>query len=152
MSESLIESAIEPTEPELSFGRYLVAPAQLVFDYWTKPRLLRRWWGPEDARLAAARIDARPGGSLELALRHAGGLEVVERGSFLEFHPPHSLVFSLERSDLPGEPLVTSVTIEEMGAMVLMTVRQSTAHAEPFAHLQEPEWLEALTRLAECLE
>jgi len=142
----------EQAEPELTFTRFFVAPPRLVFDYWTKPRLLRHWWGPEDSRLAAATLELRRGGRLELVVRRADGQEVTERGSILELRPPSQLVFSLERSDQPGEPLLTAVTIEEMGAMVQMTVRQTTAHGEPRAHLQEPEWLEALTRLAECLE
>jgi uncharacterized protein YndB with AHSA1/START domain len=151
MNASTTEVMAE-TESGLTFTRYFVASARVVFDYWTKPRLLRHWWGPEAARLAAATIEVRPGGALELVLRGAGGEEVVERGRFLELRPPHRLTFSLERSDLPGETLFTSVSIEETGAMVQLTVQQSRATGEPWAHRQEPEWLEALTRLAECLE
>jgi uncharacterized protein YndB with AHSA1/START domain len=152
MSDTISESMTQATEPELSLTRFYVATPRQVFDMWTQARRLRQWWGPEDARLADCNIDLRPGGSFGLVLRRPGGKDLVQHGSYLELNPPHRLTFTLERDDLPGEPLVTSVTIEEMGAMCRMTVHQSTPHAEPYAHLQLPEWLEALTRLSELLE
>lgn len=152
MSESILESATQPTEPELTLTRFYVASPQQIFDMWTNIPRLRHWWGPEDARLADAEVDARPGGSYRFVLRRTGGKEIVQHGTYLEFHPPWRLTFSMERDDHPGEILVTSVENDDWGAMTSMMVRQSIAHGEPFAHLQLPEWLESLTRLSECLE
>jgi uncharacterized protein YndB with AHSA1/START domain len=35
------------TDRELIVTRTFNAPARIVFDAWTKPELLRRWWAPK---------------------------------------------------------------------------------------------------------
>jgi hypothetical protein len=64
---------------------------------------------------------------------------------------PVRLRFSEVLEDAPGEPFVTTVTFEEMGAMTRMTVSQTAALAEPLATGQVTGWLESLTRLSELL-
>lgn len=152
MSDHVSATPTEATEPELTLTRFFVAPARRVFDAWTQRKLLRQWWGAEATRLAGCEIDLRRGGAFRFVLRRADGKETVEHGSYLELSPPSHLGFTLERDDLPGELLVTTVTLDEMGAMTRMTVHQTAPHAEPYAHLQLPEWLESLTRLSELLE
>lgn len=152
MTERIANAVPEATEPEISLTRFFVAPPRRVFDMWTQRRYLRQWWGPEGSKVVGCEIDLRHGGSFRLVVRGADGKESTERGSYLELRPPTRLAFMLERDDLPGEPLFTSVSLEEMGAMTRMTVHQSEPHAEPYAHQQLPEWLESLTRLAELLE
>lgn len=154
MSESTAGTGTtsQAAEPEIVLTRFLVASARTVFDMWTQARQLRRWWGPEETRLVGCEIDLRPGGAFRFVLRDPDGKERASHGSYLELHPPSRFSFTLERDDLPNELLVTSVAVDEMGAVTRMTVRQSAARTEPYAHHQLPEWLESLTRLSELLE
>ncbi len=152
MNEQTTGAMPQATEPELVLTRFFVAPPRFLFDAWTQQRHLRRWWGPEGAKLTACEIDLHPGGAYRIAVRDADGVERVTQGRYLEVRPPSRLTFTIERSDLPDEPLLTTVTFEEMGAMTRMSVHQSSAHGEPYAHHQLPEWLESLSKLSEWLE
>ena len=38
-----------PSERELAMTRVFDAPRSLVFGAWTKPELLKRWYGPQAA-------------------------------------------------------------------------------------------------------
>src|SRR5678816_3794668 len=46
----------------LVISRTLNAPATLVFEAWTHPRHLVRWWGPNDFTLSHCEQDFRVGG------------------------------------------------------------------------------------------
>lgn len=56
---------------EIVITRTFNAPARVVFDAWTKPELVRRWWAPKTRRVAVVACDAsvRPGGQYRYGLR-----------------------------------------------------------------------------------
>ena len=78
-----------PSERELVVTRVFDAPARIVFEAWTTPALLMRWWLPESfgATFLSCEADVRPGGTY----RFRTGFGVVE-GEFLEVDPPARLV------------------------------------------------------------
>lgn len=140
-----------PRAREVTFIRFFLAfPAQ-VFDAWTRPELLRKWWGPAGSELVTCEIDPRPGGSLRLAVRVPDGKVYTSQGTYLEVVPPHRLRFSEVLADTPEEPFVATVTLEPVGAMTRMTVAQTAAPTEPLASSQLAGWLASLTRLSELL-
>src|SRR5271168_3717167 len=52
------------SERELVVTRTFNAPARLVFEAWTKPELLKRWWAPKSTgmSLLSCEADVRVGG------------------------------------------------------------------------------------------
>jgi uncharacterized protein YndB with AHSA1/START domain len=88
----------DPTPPDpriLRVERTFKAPAQAVFEAWTSPELLRRWWpaGP-DWETPVAEVDARVGGKLRLIMRNPSGEEFGGGGEYIEISPPHRVVFT----------------------------------------------------------
>jgi uncharacterized protein YndB with AHSA1/START domain len=88
----------DPTPPDpriLRVERTFKAPAQAVFEAWTSPELLRRWWpaGP-DWETPVAEVDARVGGKLRLVMRNPSGEEFGGGGEYIEISPPHRVVFT----------------------------------------------------------
>ena len=51
------------SERELVVTRTFNAPARILFEAWTKPELLRRWWVPKsvDMSLLSCEMDVRVG-------------------------------------------------------------------------------------------
>jgi uncharacterized protein YndB with AHSA1/START domain len=49
---------------ELEFERAYPAPAQTVWQAWTRPEMLREWWGPEKTAVAECEIDLQVGGRI----------------------------------------------------------------------------------------
>ena len=72
------------------------ASAEAVFDAWTNPEVLRRWWKahPEDEVTIAA--DVRVGGDYRLAIDRPGGEQMVVHGTYREISRPDRLVYSWE--------------------------------------------------------
>jgi uncharacterized protein YndB with AHSA1/START domain len=83
--------------------RRFAAPAQAVFEAWTSPELLRRWYPPgADWDTPVAEVDLRVGGRLRVVMRSPDGEEFGGGGEYREITPPTRLVFTWEwdRSDV----------------------------------------------------
>jgi uncharacterized protein YndB with AHSA1/START domain len=80
--------------PILSISRVIKAPPRTVFEAWTTPSLLMKWWGPEGVRCTAAEIDLREGGAYRIANQHGDGSITWISGVFERVRPPEELVYS----------------------------------------------------------
>src|SRR5438045_3820439 len=60
------------SERELVVTRTFNGPAHVVFDAWTKPELLMRWWAPESfgVRFVSCEADVRTGGKYRFVFSH----------------------------------------------------------------------------------
>lgn len=115
------------SERELVLERTFNAPARIVFDAWTKPELLRRWWAPKSLGVALFECDSdlRVGGAYRYAFGRDPASPEVFSGRFMEVDPPARLVLTqvYERVREAGEAIVT-VTFEETQGRTHLTVHQ----------------------------
>ena len=107
----------EPVEVEGFFG----ASASRLFQAWTDPDEVLKWFGPGETPLASVRIDLRAGGSWEFAYAEGDTYKDVLRGEYIEVTPNKSLVFTWihERTQNTGEiettaPSQVSLSFEEL--------------------------------------
>jgi uncharacterized protein YndB with AHSA1/START domain len=77
---------------ELVFSRVFAAPRQLVFDCWTKPELLKRWFGPPGWNLDVCEIDLRVGGRYRFVMKADDGQSMGFGGTYFEVVVPALLV------------------------------------------------------------
>lgn len=97
------EFVVVDDPPSFSLVRSFDAPRSLVFDVWTQPEHLRRWWGgaSEDTRLAVCEVDLRPGGAWRFVERTPDGEEHPFTGVYHEVVRPSRLVSTMVY-DKPG--------------------------------------------------
>jgi uncharacterized protein YndB with AHSA1/START domain len=93
------------TETTLRLERSFDAPRERVFDAWTDPEVLRRWWaaGP-DWDTPTAEVDLRPGGSYRLSMRNpeTGDVHTVA-GEYREVRRPDRLEYTWAWQDMDGD-------------------------------------------------
>ena len=70
------------------------ATPERLFEAWTQPAQLRRWWGPQDVECVDAQIDLRVGGQYRIANRFSDGRVVWITGQFELIEPPERLVYT----------------------------------------------------------
>ena len=71
-SESHAARAVSPNaEGTVVISRVFDAPRELVFDAWTRPEHLLRWFAPRGCSFQIERIDVRPGGGFHSCIRDA---------------------------------------------------------------------------------
>jgi uncharacterized protein YndB with AHSA1/START domain len=104
-----------PTDREVVLTRVFDAPRQMVFDAFTKPELLKKWFGPRGHSLVVCDVDLRVGGGFRFVLRDPAGREMGMRGVYREIAPPEKSVHMESFDDFPGESQVTGVFVEEGG-------------------------------------
>jgi uncharacterized protein YndB with AHSA1/START domain len=108
-----------PTDREIVLTRVFDAPRHLVFDAFSKPELLKRWFGPSGWSLAVCEVDLRVGGGFRFVLRGPDGREMGMRGVYREIVPPERSVHMESFDDYPGESQVTAIFIEQDGKTTL---------------------------------
>jgi uncharacterized protein YndB with AHSA1/START domain len=108
-----------PTEREIVLTRVFDAPRELVFDAFTKPELLKRWFGPRGWSLVVCEVDLRVGGSFRFVMRGPDGKDMGMRGVYREIAAPERSVHMESFDDYPGESQVTTVLNEQGGKTTL---------------------------------
>jgi uncharacterized protein YndB with AHSA1/START domain len=114
-------TAERTSERELVVTRTVNGPARLVFEAWTNPRLLERWWVPKSCGLTllSCEADARVGGKYRLVFSH-GGSTMEFFGRYLEVTPHTRLAWTNDEDKDGGS--VTTVTFEDKGGKTLLVV------------------------------
>jgi len=117
-------TAERASERELVVTRTFNAPVRLVFEAWTKPALLQRWWAPKAFGLTflACEADVRAGGAYRFVFSHPSAEQPMAFvGKYLEVVPHTRLVWTNEEGGEGGA--VTTVTFEERGGKTLVVMR-----------------------------
>lgn len=112
------------SERELVVTRTFDGPARMVFQAWTTPELIKRWWTPKSFGISfiSCEIDARTGGSYRFVFSHPASKEPMAFfGRYLEVTPPSRLVWTNDEGGEGGA--VTTVTFEEKAGKTLVTLR-----------------------------
>jgi uncharacterized protein YndB with AHSA1/START domain len=108
-----------PSDREVVLTRVFDAPRHLVFDAFSKPELLKRWFGPRGWSLVVCEVDLKVGGGFRFVLRGPDGKEMGMRGVYREIAPPEKSVHMESFDDYPGESQVTAVFVEQGGKTTL---------------------------------
>ena len=89
-----IASTPVTTDRELILTRLIAAPREKLFQAWTRPELVVKWFAPRPWSTARAEMDVRPGGSSLVVMRSPEGQEFPNSGVYLEVVPNERLVFT----------------------------------------------------------
>jgi len=123
------EPVKNPTTTERRSDRELVVtrtangPARLVFDAWTKPELLLRWWAPKSFGVSfiSCEVDVRVGGRYRFVFAHPSAPEPMAFfGTYLEVVPHARLSWTNEEGGEGGQ--ITTVTFEERDGQTKVVV------------------------------
>src|SRR5665213_4467231 len=90
------------SERELVVTRTFNAPARIVFEAWTKPDLIMRWWAPKSFGITflSCETDVRTGGSYRFVFGHPASEQPMACfGKYLEVTPPSRLVWTNEEGE-----------------------------------------------------
>ena len=118
------------SEREVVVTRIFDAPARIVFEAWTTPELLMKWWTPASFGITfiSCEADVRKGGTYRFVMGHPDfDQPMAFVGRYLEVDPPKRLVWTNEESE---DGSVTTVTFEEKDGkthLVLSDVHPSKA-------------------------
>lgn len=95
--------------------RVFEAPRELVFDVWTDPQHVARWWGPDGFTNTVQEMDVRPGGSWRFVMHGPDGVDYPNLIRFLEVSRPSRLVYDHMGANPDDSPFRGEVTLYAEG-------------------------------------
>ena len=139
------------TKPSLTIKRRINAPPAKVYQAWTDPQKMMRWYAPADAETLRAEADARVGGRFRVLMRTADGEEHDVSGVYREVVPDEKLVFTWQwRSKPEWESLVT-VTLKRDGDATILTLTHEQLPDEAERDGHRIGWTGAIDKLAQLV-
>lgn len=132
-----------PSDLEFVMTRQFNAPRELVWDAWTKPEHVQKWWGCHQSKMTVCEIDLREGGAWRYVLQMIEGSESDFTGEcgfsgvFQEITPHERLVHTSVFEPMPQCPSLVTVLLEERDGKTFLTetTRHETSEARD-GHLQ----------------
>jgi uncharacterized protein YndB with AHSA1/START domain len=112
------------SERELVVTRTFNGPPHIVFEAWTKPELIKRWWTPKSIGMSfvSCEADVRTGGTYRFVFSHPDFEQPMAFvGTYVEVTPPSRIVWTNEE-DAHGP--VSTVTFEEQGDTTLLVLTE----------------------------
>lgn len=111
------------SDRELVVTRTFNGPPRIVFEAWTKPGLIKRWWVPKSlgVSLLSCEMDVRVGGKYRFVFGHDAAEPMAFFGTYVEVTPFSRLVWTNEESD---DGAVTTVTFEEQDGKTLLAMHE----------------------------
>jgi uncharacterized protein YndB with AHSA1/START domain len=113
------------SDTEYVITRVFDAPAELIFEAYTTPELVQRWYGYDTVEWVVCDVDLRVGGRWRWVFKH-GELEVGFHGEYREIDRPTRLVFTEMFEGVPDPDPdaypVNTLTLDEVDGVTTMTV------------------------------
>jgi uncharacterized protein YndB with AHSA1/START domain len=132
--------------------RTFSAPAGDVFDAWTSPEVMRRWfhvapdWGTPEAE-----VDLRVGGKVRVVMRKPDGTEVEARGEYTLIDRPRRLAMTwMFGDDTRNEQTIELSFSESEGSTTVLMVNSGISTRER-RDAQDDGWHGCLDQLERAL-
>jgi len=135
----------------LEVRRVIDASRARLFEAWTTPRLLERWWGPTGVRCTGAEVDLKVGGRYRIVNLLPDGRELVIAGEFLEVEPCEKLVYTWSSAPGPAELEQVTVRFEARGARTELIIVHERVADEPTRRGHADGWNGCLDGLVALL-
>ncbi|WP_026912086.1 SRPBCC domain-containing protein [Patulibacter minatonensis] len=106
-----------PTDPtlDLTLSRVILAPRRALWNAWTDPDLLARWWVPAPTVARIDRLEVRPAGGFVTSMSDDGTTFVPHTDAiFLVAEPEERLVFTnaVDSAWRPASPAPVAMAAE----------------------------------------
>ena len=138
-------------KPSLTIKRRLKAPPDKVFQAWTDPDKLRRWFGPQDVTVVQAEADPRTGGRYRIVARSPDGEDHDVSGVYREVVPNQRLVFTWAWRSTPERESLVTVDIRPDGDGSMLTLTHEQFFDEPARDRHQHGWTLTLDKLEHAI-
>jgi uncharacterized protein YndB with AHSA1/START domain len=140
---------------ELVFAtrRVLPAPPPVVYQAFSDPTELARWWGPEDFTTQSLEFQARVGNSYRIEMQPPAGDSFYLTGEFREVDPPARLAFTFvwEDPDPDDVETVVALSFRALGERTEVALTQGPFKTDARRALHRNGWTDSLDKLAALL-
>jgi uncharacterized protein YndB with AHSA1/START domain len=132
--------------------RTFPASAEEVFDAWTSPEVMRRWFHClPNWETPQAEVDLRVGGKVRVLMRRPDGTEAGARGKYTLIDRPNRLVMSWTFDDDPSNEQVIELSFSEARGSTTVVMVNSGISTDERRDAQDWGWHGCLDQLERLL-
>jgi len=113
---------------ELIISRTLNAPVELVWEVWTNPEHIAKWWGPNGFTNTIKKMEIKPGGEWDLIMHGPDGTDYKNKSIFREVVPFKKIVYD----HISGPQFTATIEFTSMGNQTHIRWQMTFATAEEF--------------------
>lgn len=120
-----------PSPTQIQIVRSFQAPRHLVYQAWTTPELVRRWWAADHGEMTVAEIDLQVDGKWRYAMVTHQGQEVAFHGVFHEIVPDERIVSTEVYEAMPEEEALNTATFTDTpkgGTLLTLLIEHPNQH------------------------
>jgi uncharacterized protein YndB with AHSA1/START domain len=101
---------------EIVITRVFDAPREMIWDAWTDPKQVVRWWGPRGFTTSIHKMDVRPGGVWRQTMHGPDGTDYPGQMVFVEVVKPERIVYSMSggKQGQPAHQFESTWTFEPL--------------------------------------
>ena len=141
-----MDKKVEAT-PSLTMKRRLNASPAEVYRAWTDPKLLARWFGPENVETIEAEVDPRIGGVYRIVMLENTGERHQVSGVYHEVVANERLVFSWSWVTTPERVSRVTVTLKPDGEETILTLLHEKLFDEQAVRGHTHGWTGSMVKL-----
>lgn len=138
-------------DTELRIERLIAAPLEQVFSFWTDPKLLVKWWGPEGFDIPVSAFDLRVGGHWTTTMRRPDKSEATVSGVYRKIEPPRRLEFTWAWNDDKGQrghETVVTITCDTAPGGTRLVLLQREFQTKESRDQHNDGWSSSFNKLA----
>lgn len=137
------------SKPSLALKRRLKAPPEKVYEAWTQPEKMIRWWGNTGHKTPIAETDLRVGGRFRVQFWTPDDEHHSVSGVYREIVPPTRLVFSWAWQSTPERESQVTVDLKPDNDGTILTLTHEQFFDEKARDGHRGGWTMALDKLEE---
>ncbi|HSC03936.1 MAG TPA: SRPBCC domain-containing protein [Solirubrobacteraceae bacterium] len=137
----------------LRIERSFDASAEDVFDAWTSPEVMRRWFhcGP-DWETPVAEVDLRVGGAVRIVMRRPDGRTAGARGEYTVIDRPRRLVMTWTFDEIPDNQQLIELAFDEAEGTTTVVLTNRDISTDERRNAQDEGWRLCLGELERLLD
>jgi len=132
--------------------RTFAASVEEVFDAWTSPEVMRRWFHcAPDWETPEAAVDLRVGGEVRVVMRRPDGTQAKAQGQYTLIDRPHRLVMTWTFDDEPSNQQLIELSFSESEGSTTALLVNSRISTDRRRRGQDEGWQGCLDELERAL-
>jgi uncharacterized protein YndB with AHSA1/START domain/DNA-binding transcriptional ArsR family regulator len=152
LEEQKERTLIEQAGYVVRIERTFTASAEDVFEAWTSPEVMRRWFHPAaDWDTPEAEVDLRVGGAVRVVMRRPDGKQAEAQGEYTLIDRPHRLVMTWTFNDDPSNEQLIELSFSESEGTTTVLMVNSGISTEARRDSEDEGWRGCLDELERVL-
>ena len=139
------------SETRLQVKKFIKAKRDKVFEAWTRPELMKKWYAPGEMTVPSASSDLRVGGTYQIEMKgnmNGKNINPTVGGRYTKIVPNELVVFTWSWQGDPSPETIVTVELKDVNGGTEVTLTHERFASTESRNSHEHGWMGCLENLA----